>query len=321
MAHRSAPGYRLDMSTGEQGRDPAGVGPAAGQAEAIELVIEPRRRDLEGLSVERVLPSMARRMVGPFIFLDHIGPAVLRPPLALDVRPHPHIGLATVTYLLEGEILHRDSLGSVQAIRPGAINWMTAGSGIVHSERTPAELRAGAPGLHGVQLWVALPREREEETPSFHHHPADTLPVVREGGVVLRMLAGSAFGLRTPVQTLSPLFLAEAALPDGAVAPVPTEHPERAVLVIEGTLETGAARLGPGQLAVLRAGAGPRLVAVGPARVLLLGGEPLGERRHAWWNFVSSSRERIEEAKAAWAEGRFPKVPGDEVEFVPLPSR
>jgi redox-sensitive bicupin YhaK (pirin superfamily) len=290
-------------------------------AEAIAHVIEPRTRDLEGLSVERVLPSMARQMVGPFIFLDHIGPAVLRPPLALDFRPHPHIGLATVTYLLDGEILHRDSLGSAQSIRPGAGNWMFAGSGILHSERTPAELRAGAPRLHGVQLWVALPRAHEEEPPAFHHHPADALPVLSEGGVLVRLLAGQTFGLQAPVHTFSPLFLAEASLPAGALLPIPEDHADRGVYVIDGALEVGAARLASGRLAVLRSGTTPRLVAAGPTRVLLLGGEPLGERRHAWWNFVSSSRERIEEAKAAWAAGRFPKVPGDEVEFVPLPQR
>jgi redox-sensitive bicupin YhaK (pirin superfamily) len=260
-------------------------------------------------------------MVGPFIFLDHFGPAVLTPPRALDVRPHPHIGLATVTYLLEGEVLHRDSLGSAQAIRPGAVNWMTAGRGIVHSERTPAGLRAAPSRLHGLQLWVALPRAHEEAEPSFRHHPADTLPTLREDGVRIRLLAGRAFGARAPVEALSPLFLVEASVPDGAAVPLPGDSPDRGVYVVEGALTAGAARLEAGRLGVLRAGASPRLLAAGPSRVLLLGGEPLDERRHAWWNFVSSSRERIEEAKAAWAAGRFPKVPGDEAERTPLPHR
>jgi hypothetical protein len=287
----------------------------------IELVIEPRARDIDGLAVERVLPSLPRRMVGPFIFLDHMGPALLRPPQALDVRPHPHIGLATLTYLLEGEILHRDSLGSVQAIRPGAVNWMTAGRGIVHSERTPTELRVGPQRLHGLQLWVALPRAHEEAAPSFRHHPADTLPVLRDGGAEIRLVAGQAFGVRTPVETFSPLFLADVSLPDGTALPLPADHGDRGAYVIEGALEVGGRRVEAGRLAVVRPGGSPRLVARGPTRVAILGGEPLGEHRHAWWNFVSSSRDRIEQAKADWAAGRFPRVPGDDVEFVPLPTR
>jgi redox-sensitive bicupin YhaK (pirin superfamily) len=290
------------------------------ETDALGLVIEPRRRDLDGLSVERVLPSIQRRMVGPFIFLDHIGPTILRPPLALDVRPHPHIGLATVTYLLEGEILHRDSLGSAQVIRPGAVNWMTAGRGIVHSERTPGSLRGGPAPLHGVQMWVALPRDHEEAPPSFDHHPADTLPVHHDHGVVVRILAGEAYGERAPTRTLSPLFLAEVALPEGATLPIPGGHPERGAYVIEGALATGPSRVEAGRLAVLRPGVAPTLIAASPSRVLLLGGEPFGEQRHAWWNFVSSSRERIEQAKADWVEGRFGKVPGDDREFTPLPT-
>lgn len=289
--------------------------------DAIDLVIEPRTRDLYGLSVERVLPAFARQMVGPFIFLDHFGPAVLRPPQALDVLPHPHIGLSTVTYLLEGEILHRDSLGSSQSIRPGAVNWMTAGRGVVHSERTPPALRSGPSPLHGLQLWVALPLEQEEVPPDFHHHPAERLPVLRDGGVELRLLAGEALGARAPVRTSSPLFLADVTLPDGAPLPLPSGPTDRGAYVVSGALELDGSRVEAGRLALLRPGTSPRIVAVGAARVLLLGGEPLGERRHAWWNFVSSSRERIEEAKAAWAAGRFPKVPGDEEERTPLPDR
>jgi redox-sensitive bicupin YhaK (pirin superfamily) len=287
----------------------------------IEQMVEPRPRDIDGLAVERVLPSLPRQMVGPFIFLDHMGPAVLRPPLAVDVRPHPHIGLATVTYLLEGEIFHRDSLGSAQAIRPGAINLMVAGRGIVHSERTPAELRSRSPRLHGLQLWVALPRDREESAPSFRHHPAETLPVLHEGRVEIRLLIGQAYGVRTPVETFSPLFLADIVLPDGAVLPLPEDHVDRGAYVIEGALEAGAGRVEAGRLAVVRTCEMPKLTARGATRVALLGGEPLGERRHAWWNFVSSSRERIEQAKSDWAARRFPNVPGDEIEFVPLPER
>ncbi len=287
----------------------------------LEQVISPRARDIDGLAVERVLPSLPRQMVGPFIFLDHMGPATLSPPRALDVRPHPHIGLATVTYLLEGEILHRDSLGSAQPIRPGAINWMTAGRGVVHAERTPPGLRAAPARLHGVQLWVALPLAHEEAPPDFHHHPAGSLPVMEEGGVFLRLLAGSAFGVTAPVRTFSPLFLADVALSAGASLPLPTGHADRGAYVIDGALQIGGVRVEAGRLAVLRAGPSPRITAASPSRGLLLGGEPLGEPRHAWWNFVSSSRERIEEAKAAWAAGRFPVVPGDETERAPLPER
>jgi hypothetical protein len=231
------------------------------------------------------------------------------------------VGLATVTYLLEGAVLHRDSLGSAQAIAPGDVNWMTAGRGIVHSERTPGGLRAGAPRLHGVQLWVALPRDHEEAAPAFRHHPASTLPAGREGRAEIRVLAGEPFGARAPVETLSPLFLADVRLPDGEVLPLPAGPSERGACVLEGALEAGGGRVEAGRLAVLRPGGAPRLVARGPARVLLLGGEPLGEPRHLWWNFVSSSRERIEQARADWAAGRFPRVPGDEGEPAPLPPR
>jgi redox-sensitive bicupin YhaK (pirin superfamily) len=205
-------------------------------------------------------------MVGPFIFLDHFGPAVLRPPLALDVLPHPHIGLATVTYLLEGEVLHRDSLGSVQPIRPGAVNWMTAGRGVVHSERTPPALRAGPSPLHGLQLWVALPLAQEEVAPDFHHHAAELLPVMREGGVELRLLAGEALGARSPVRTSSPLFLADVALPDGALLPLPTGPADRGAYVVAGALQSGATRVQAGRLVVLRPGVTPRLTAAGATR-------------------------------------------------------
>lgn len=297
------------------------AGSPAGPPEALELVLEPRARDLDGLAVARLLPAVQRRMVGPFIFLDHFGPAELRPPRALDVRPHPHIGLATVTYLLEGEILHRDSLGSAQRIEPGAVNWMTAGRGIVHSERTPPERRGAPSRLHGLQLWVALPSGDEEAAPAFHHHPAASLPILEGEGARLRLLAGRAFGVRSPVRAFSPLLLVDAALEAGALLPLPAERLELGAYVVEGALGLEGHRLGAGRLHVLRPGAGPALRAVGPTRVLLLGGEPLGEPRHAWWNFVSTSRERIEAARADWAEGRFPTIPGDDQERAALPSR
>jgi redox-sensitive bicupin YhaK (pirin superfamily) len=291
-------------------------------------VLEPRTHDLGGgLLVERLLPGGALRFVGPFVFLDRIGPATLQPPSALDVRPHPHIGLATVTYLLEGEILHRDSLGSAQAIQPGAVNWMTAGRGIVHSERTPPALRGGPQIIHGAQLWVGLPAAHAEAAPAFRHHPAASLPHLTEGAVSIRLLAGDAFGAASPARSVTPLFLADVRLPDGARLPLPPAvgaagHAERGACVLAGALEAGGHRVGPGRLAVLPGGGpAPALTAVGDTRVLLLGGAPLGERLHMWWNFVAPTKERIEEAKAAWREGRFPRVPGDEAEFVPLPER
>lgn len=300
--------------------DPARLPP-----DAPVRLVEPRTRDLGGgFSVERVLPGTAPRFVGPFVFLDHMGPATLAPPRALDVLPHPHIGLATVTYLLEGEILHRDSLGSAQVIEPGAVNWMVAGRGVVHSERTPAARRGAPQPLHGVQIWVGLPAAHAEAEPAFRHHPAPTLPHLDERGAKVRLLAGEAFGASSPARHVVPLFLADVRLRGGATLPMPAarEHVERAAYVIEGALEAGGHRIPAGRLAALPDGAdGPPLTAAGDARVLLLGGAPLGERLHMWWNFVAPTRERIEEAKAAWREGRFPRVPGDEAEFVPLPER
>ena len=282
-------------------------------------IIEGRTRDLGGFSVGRVLPSAARRLVGPFVFFDHMGPAAFEPGQGIDVRPHPHINLATVTYLFEGEIVHRDSLGSLQAIRPGAINWMTAGKGIVHSERTGPELRKAGSRLHGLQLWVALPRAKEETDPDFRHYPAAALPEMRKGGARVRVLAGTAYGAASPVQTLSPLFYVEAMIPAGGELPLPEEHPERAAYVVEGTISCGEALVGPARMAFFAPGPTPPLRAVSPARVALIGGAPLDGERHIWWNFVSSSRERIERAKRDWKEGRFVPVPG-ETEFIPLPE-
>jgi redox-sensitive bicupin YhaK (pirin superfamily) len=286
---------------------------------AIETIIEARTRDLGGFSVERVLPSAHRKLVGPFIFFDHMGPTTFEPGQAIDVRPHPHINLATVTYLFEGEILHRDSLGSVQAIRPGAINWMTAGRGIVHSERTPAELRIARSRLHGLQLWVALPKAHEETEADFRHYAAETLPAIERDGVHLRVLAGGAYGAESPVRTLSPLFYVEATLSAGTELPLPHEHRERAAFVVEGVVRCGDECIERSRMAVFAPGGTPTLCAQSGARVILLGGAPLDGERHIWWNFVSSSLERIEQAKLDWREGRFPPVPG-ETDFIPLPE-
>jgi len=258
-------------------------------------------------------------MVGPFIFFDHIGPAEFAPGEGLDVRPHPHIHLATVTYLFEGEILHRDSLGSVQPIRPGAVNWMTAGHGIVHSERSGDESRARRERLHGIQSWVALPRAEEGRDPCFVHHPADTLPELEQGGATLRLVAGSAFGETSPVEVFSPLFYLDVRLPRGVTAPVPEEPRERAVYVASGAVEVGGRSLKEGQMAILDHGVHGAVRGEEDARVLFFGGEPLDGERHLWWNFVSSSQAAIDAAKRRWRDGGFDPVPGDD-EFIPLPE-
>jgi hypothetical protein len=289
---------------------------------ALETIIVPRTRDLgDGFEVRRALPSVRRRMVGPFIFFDQMGPAVFRSGHGLDVRPHPHIGLATVTYLFEGEILHRDSLGTVQTIQPGAVNWMVAGRGIAHSERTPPSVRTTGGRLYGIQIWVAVPKQHEETAPAFAHTPAAALPVLEDAGARVRLIAGSLYGARSPVGTLSELFYADAALTAGARLPLSPGHEERAVYVVDGTVELGGETFAAGQLLVLRPGADGVLTGTAPAgaRVLLFGGEPMDGPRHIWWNFVSSSRERIEQAKADWTAGRIGPVPG-ETEFIPLPE-
>jgi hypothetical protein len=299
---------------------PSPVSSACESTPAIDTIIEPRPRDIGGFSVRRVLPSPRRRMVGPFIFFDQMGPAELAPGAGLDVRPHPHINLATVTYLFEGEIEHRDSLGSHQAIQPGAINWMTAGSGIVHSERTPEALRLSGHRLHGIQLWVALPTSHEETAPEFFHHPASTLPRLEAEGVELRVLAGEAFGAVAPVRIFSPLFYVDARLESGATLELPSHYTERAAYVVSGTLVSGREQVLEPKLLVFRAGLRAVLRATSPARVMLFGGEPLDGARHIYWNFVSNSTDRIERAKRDWQEGRFPLVPGDEYERIPLPE-
>lgn len=288
---------------------------------AVTRVLEGRPRDLGGFSVRRVLPAGGEQTVGPFIFFDHMGPANFAPGEGVDVRPHPHIGLATVTYLFEGEFMHRDSLGSAQLIRPGDVNWMVAGRGIAHSERTPPELRrvpAGAP-IHGIQTWIALPTAHEETSPSFSHHPAADLPEITGNGARLRLIAGEAYGARAPAAVFSPMFYVEAVLEAGATVELPDHHQERAAYVVEGGIEVAGNHYAVGQMTVFAAAAPVTLRAVGPARVMLLGGAPLDGPRYIWWNFVSSSRERIERAKVDWREERFAAVPGDP-ERIPLPE-
>ena len=290
----------------------------------IETVVVPRTADLGyGFTVRRALPSAQRRMVGPFVFFDQMGPAVLRAGGGLDVRPHPHIGLATVTYLFDGEIMHRDSLGTVQAIRPGQLNWMTAGRGIVHSERTPPELRARGSGISGIQAWVALPRAHEEVEPAFAHHAREALPVLADTGYEARLITGGLDGVRAPVEVYADMFYADVALRPGGRFRVPAEHVERAAYVVAGQVTIGptdGSMFGTEQLIVFAPGAEVVIEAAGgAARVMLFGGEPMDGPRHLWWNFVSSSSERIEQAKADWQAGRFAPVP-EETEFIPLPE-
>lgn len=290
---------------------------------ALDVVIVPRTHDLgDGFEVRRALPSRERRMVGPFVFLDQMGPHTFAAGHGLDVRPHPHIGLATVTYLLEGEILHRDSLGTVQSIRPGEVNWMTAGKGIVHSERTAPEQRPAGSRLSGLQCWVALPREREETDPGFVHTAASELPVIEGEGACARVIAGSFFGRSSPVPSLSPMFYVDLELQPGARMAMPAEYAEQALYVVAGSVDLGRdGKFEAGQLVVLKPGASVTLQAggTGGARVMLLGGEPMDGPRFLHWNFVSSSAERIEQAKADWKARAFPDVPG-ETEFIPLPD-
>jgi len=287
----------------------------------VELVLLPRAHDVGGFEVRRALPAAERQMVGPFIFFDQMGPGEFLAGRGLDVRPHPHIGLSTVTYLFDGEILHRDSLGSDQPIRPGDVNWMTAGRGIAHSERTDPALRSHSNRLYGIQSWVALPKVAEETAPAFVHHSAATLPVVEDAGVRLRLIAGSGWGLASPVAVSSPLFYADALLQQGAMLPLPAEHEERAAYVLDGEVQVAGDRFEPGRMLLFRAGdalalrAGPR-----GARILLLGGAAMDGPRYLFWNFVASSPERIEQAKADWQAGRFGKVRKDEQEFIPLPE-
>lgn len=287
--------------------------------DAIEQVIVARSRDLGGFSVRRALPSTERRMVGPFIFLDQMGPAVFRPGDGLDVRPHPHIGLSTVTYLFDGEITHRDSLGTELAIRPGAINLMTAGRGIVHSERTGLETRRRGTNMLGLQAWVALPRDQEECAAQFDHYADATIPTVAAEGKSVRVLMGSAYGVTSPVRTDYDTLYVDVDLAAGARLPVDADTEERALYIVSGEIDILGDRFGVGSLLILRPGDRITVTAVTATRFAIVGGATMDGPRHIWWNFVSSSKERIDQAKEDWKAGRFDKVAGDD-EFIPLPE-
>jgi redox-sensitive bicupin YhaK (pirin superfamily) len=302
-----------------------GPDPKAGdkyQCEALKAVVVPRTADLgDGFTVKRALPSVQSRMVGPFVFFDHFGPAVFRSGKGLDVRPHPHIGLATVTYLFDGEIMHRDSLGTAVPIRPGAVNWMTAGRGIVHSERTAQERRASEDNLHGLQMWVALPAAKEEMAPDFAHYAVEKFPVVQENGKTVRVVVGTAYGERSPVETTSDTLFADAHLKAGSTLPLDADYAERAIYVVEGEIDISGDKFAAGKLLVFKPGDRITVRAVSDAHIAVFGGDPMDGPRHIWWNFVSSRKERIDQAKAEWAAGHFQKVPGDEIEFIPLPEK
>mgnify|MGYP001826392157 CR=1 FL=1 len=284
----------------------------------IEMIIRPKDRDLGEFTVRRVLPAIKRRMVGPFVFFDHMGPAVFPPGKGIAVRPHPHIGLATITYLFEGQIMHRDNLGYVQAIEAGAVNLMTAGRGIAHSERAGDDLEETS-RLHGIQSWMALPIAEEEREPDFVHYPAAELPELDVDGCTIRIIMGECFGQRSSVTTYSETLYMECVMPAGKQVTIPGDAPELAAYIVSGEVSVAGENFGDGVMLVAKPGEALRLAANQDARVMILGGEPLGER-HVWWNFVSSSRERIERAKDDWREGRFESVPGDD-EFIPLPDR
>jgi redox-sensitive bicupin YhaK (pirin superfamily) len=286
----------------------------------VALEIKPRPRDLGGFEVSRVLPARKRHMVGPFIFLDHAGPATFDPGQGADVRPHPHIGLATVTYLFDGAFLHRDSLGTEQLVEPGAVNWMTAGRGIVHSERTPQWYRERGSRLHGLQSWVALPETREEIEPTFQHCERADLPEIEENGVAMRLISGSAYGETSPVMTLSPMFYLDATMPSRGRFTLPAEYSQRALYPLDAPVTVNGVMCTPQSLAVLASGGEVEIAAHEATRLILLGGAPLDGDRFIWWNLVSSSKARIEDAKRNWAAGNFPTVPGDEREFIPLPE-
>jgi redox-sensitive bicupin YhaK (pirin superfamily) len=283
-------------------------------------ILTGKARDLgDGFTVSRVVPQAKLRSLGPFVFFDYFGPATFAPGKGLDVRPHPHIGLATVTYLFDGEIMHRDSLGSVQAIAPGAVNWMTAGRGIVHSERTPLEIRGAGHAMHGIQSWIGLPQRDEEAPPSFVHVGAKILPSKNIGGAALHIVAGKAYGLEAPVPTFSPIFYVDAQLERGASLDLTDEYAERGVFVVDGTVRIGGAQHKPGAMIVLAPGDTVSIAAPDGARVMLVGGAPLDGLRHIWWNFVSSSKDRIERAKAEWRDNPKGHIDGDD-EFIPLPD-
>ncbi len=301
--------------------------PTGDEVDAIETLIVPRARDLGGFEVRRALPSIARQMVGPFIFFDQMGPAEFLTDQGIDVRPHPHIGLATVTYLYDGSILHRDSLGTQKEIHPGDVNWMIAGRGITHSERTAPEVRKKPKSkLFGIQTWVALPDEAEETDAGFEHRARAELPFIEGEGKQIRLILGTAYGEAAPVKTFSEMFYADAVLDTGARLPLPDNHEDRGLYVLEGEIEVAGQSFAAGQMMVFRPGDRVTVKAIVPSRLMLLGGETLNGPRYIWWNFVASSREKIEAAKEAWragdwAHGRFQLPPGDDSEFIPLPDR
>ena len=284
------------------------------------LLIKPREHDLGEFMVRRLLPVAQRRMVGPFIFFDHMGPAEFPPGKGVNVRPHPHIGLATLTFLFDGQILHRDSVGSHQTIDPGDVNWMIAGSGIAHSERETDEVKAHGQKMHGLQLWIALPREFEEIDPEFHHYPAASLPRFTLPGARLTLIAGNAYGRAAPVKIFSPLCYLDVHLEAGASLDLPADAKECAIYVLEGEVEAGGSMVGRHEMACWNEADKPALKTSRPAHLVIIGGEPFPEPRVIFWNFVSSSKDRLEKAKADWREGRFAKIPGDDIEFIPLPE-
>lgn len=293
---------------------------------SIDIVISPRERDLGGFTVGRILPYAKRRMVGPFIFFDEMGPAQFQPGTGIDVRPHPHIGLATVTYLFDGEMRHRDSLGYDQLIRPGDVNWMTAGRGIAHSERTDEGPRKTGQKMHGIQSWVALPEKDVECAPSFHHHPAATLPMIEEDGVVMRLIAGNAFGEQSPVKVFSAMFYLSVEAMAGKTIPLPDDHEERAIYIVDGELTIEGQSFAARNMIVFTKSATPEIKTARSSKMMMLGGAPLGKRL-IWWNLVSTSQERIDRAKEDWlvsTENNFQgtpfSLPPDETEFIPLPD-
>jgi redox-sensitive bicupin YhaK (pirin superfamily) len=301
-----------------------GKDPAAGDThgcDAIANVIVPRTVDLGDFAVRRALPSARTRMVGPFIFFDHFGPAEFRAGAGLDVRPHPHIGLSTVSYLFDGEIMHRDSLGTAIAIKPGEVNWMTAGRGIVHSERTGPEKRAAGGPIHGLQMWVGLPADKEEMEPGFAHHETREFPVVTDAGKTVRVVVGSLYGAKSPVPTVHETIFGDVHLKSGATVPLDANHEERAIYILDGEIEIAGDKFGGGQLLVFKPGDVIALMATRDSHFVIIGGAPMDGPRHIWWNFVSSRKDRIEQAKADWKAGHFQKVPGDEIEFIPLPEK
>jgi len=287
----------------------------------MTILVSPRVHDLGGFQVRRAVPSLQARSVGPFVFVDHMGPALFEPGRGIDVRPHPHIGLATVTYLWAGALRHRDTLGSVQDILPGDVNWMTAGRGIAHSERTPPDTRAAAHPVHGMQTWVALPKPDEEIAPSFHHHPAASLPLREHAGARLRVVAGRGFGMESPVQVFADTFNVAVDLATDAELAIAPEAVERALYLLEGEAQLDGTDIPEKHLVVLDRGARHVLRAKTPLKAMLFGGEPLDAPRHMWWNFVSSSKDRIEQAKRDWEAGAFGLIPGDDAERIPLPER